>query len=250
VKIARLILAFLTLAVLLKASPEQDLKGANALYKKGDFPGAAQAYRGILSSGVEDWRVYFNLGNASYKQKDFGRAVLNFEKALKLNPQDARLRGNLDFVRLQLKDRFQEDAQGATARLLNSLFNILSTEETAASFLGIFLLLQILWTVYLLRKDPGLRTAVTLASSVLLALLLILGPLLAVKLYRAHGVDYGVLLAPTVTAKSAPQADATNLFVAHEGTKLRLFEQVEGWRRVALPNGLTGFVPLESFEKI
>ena len=249
-KTARLISAFLMLAAMLKASPEQDFKNANALYKKGDYSGAVQAYRGVLASGVEDWRIYFNLGNAYYKEKSWGPAVLNLERALKLNPKNSRARENLEFVRLQLKDRFPEESGGATARLAGSLYNLLSVRETSAVFLGVFLLLQLLWTIYLMKKEPGPRTVVTLASSILLAILLILGPLLAVKLYRAHGVEYGVLMAPTVTAKSAPQGDATNLFVVHEGAKVRLFEQVEGWRRVALPNGMTGFIPLDSFEKI
>jgi len=60
----------------------------------------------------------------------------------------------------------------------------------------------------------------------------------------------GVVMAPAVTARSAPQADATDLFVVHEGTTVRLWEAVEGWQRVTLPNGLTGFVPLESIERI
>jgi len=57
-------------------------------------------------------------------------------------------------------------------------------------------------------------------------------------------------MAATVTARSAPQADGTDLFVVHEGTSVRLWETVEGWQRITLPNGLTGFVPLETIERI
>ena len=232
------------------ASPEQDYHNGNALYRKGDYAGAVQAWKSALASGAEDWRLEYNLGNAFYKLKLPGQAVLHYERALRLNPKDDRIRQNLEYITLQLKDRFPAPAEGAAGRLLGSLYDLLSVRDTAAAFLIIFLLLQILWTVYLLRGDPGLRAALTLASSLLLAVLLILGPLLAVKLYRAHAVEYGVLLAPTATAKSAPQGDATDLFVAHEGTKMRLWEKVEGWQRVSLPNGLTGFLPLDAFEKI
>jgi tetratricopeptide (TPR) repeat protein len=244
------LLILLVLGATAWASPEQEFQNGNALYRKGDVAGAVQAWKGVLASGVEDWRVHYNLANAYYKQKALGQAVLHYERAQRFNPKDSRVRGNLEFVRLQLKDRFPVTGEGAAGRLLGSLYDLLSARETAGAFLAVFLLLQALWTVYLLRKDPGLRTALTLAASLLLALLLVLGPLLVVKLYRAYGVEYGVLLAPTVTAKSAPQNDATDLFAAHEGTKLRLWEKVEGWQRVSLPNGLTGFVPIDSFEKI
>lgn len=232
------------------AFSEQDFHDGISLYRKGDYAGAAQAWKSVLASGVDDWRVEYNLGNACYKQKALGSAVLHYERALRLNPKEDRIRQNLEYVTLQLKDRFPSSAEGAAGRLLGSLYDVLSTQETAAAFLVVFLILQVLWTVYLLRKDPGWRAALTLASSLLLALLLVLGPLMAVKLYRAHAVEYGVLLVPTVTAKSAPQGDATDLFVAHEGTKMRLWEKVGGWSRVSIPNGLTGFVPLDSFEPI
>ena len=244
------LLVLIALRATVWASPEQEFQNGGALYKKGDYARAVQAWKDVLASGVEDWRVHYNMANAFYKQKDLGQAVLHFERALRLNPKDPRIRGNLEFVRFQLKDRFPTAGEGAAGRLLGSLYDLLSARQTAIAFLTIFLLLQALWTFFLLRMDPGLRAALTLAASLLLALLLILGPLLVVKLYRAYGVEYGVLLAPTVTAKSAPQGDATDLFAAHEGTKVRLWEKVEGWQRVSLPNGLTGFVPLDSFEKI
>jgi len=240
----------LLFAALVQASPNDDYRRGIALYKEGDFSGAATAWESALSAGAEDWRLHFNLGNARFRLDEPARAVLAYERALRLAPKESRVRENLEFVRLRLKDRFPETGQGLTARLLETLYHLLPLSGLTVLVLTLVLLLNALWAVHQLTDDPARRAPLTLASSLVLAALLLAGPLLAVRLYREQAVVRGVVMAPAVTARSAPQADATDLFVVHEGTTVRLWEAVEGWQRVTLPNGLTGFVPLESIERI
>jgi hypothetical protein len=249
--VKRLLLPLLLLlGGLLQAAPDDDYRRGIALYKDGDFRGAAQAWESARSAGAEDWRLYFNLGNAHARMDEPGRAVLQYERALLLAPKEARVRENLDFVRLRLKDRFPEAGQGLPARLLDALYNLLSTSGLAAAVLALALLLNGLWAAVQLAADPVRRALLALAASLALAALLLAGPLLAVRVYREQAVVRGVVMTPSVTARSAPQSDATDLFVVHEGTTVRLWEAVEGWQRVTLPNGLTGFVPQDSIERI
>jgi tetratricopeptide (TPR) repeat protein len=235
---------------LLQAAPDDDYRRGIALYKAGDFRGAAQAWESARSAGAEDWRLYFNLGNAHARLNEPARAVLNYERALRLAPKEPRIRENLEFVRLRLKDRFPETGQGFTVRILDTLYNLLSTSGLAVLVLVLVLLLNGLWAAVQLTANPVRRAPLTLAASLALAALLLAGPLLAVRVYREQAVVRGVVMAPSVTASSAPQADATDLFVVHEGTTVRLWETVEGWQRITLPNGLTGFVPQDSIERI
>ena len=246
----RLLLALLLLSAPLSAAPDDDYRRGIALYKENDFKGAAQAWESARSAGAEDWRLYYNLGNAHARLNEPARAVLNYERAQRLAPKESRIRENLEFVRLRLKDRFPEAGQGLTSRLLDTLYNLLSTSGLAVLVLALVLLLNALWAVVQLTADPIRRAPLTLAASLVLAALLLAGPLLAIRVYREHAVVRGVVMAATVTARSAPQADGTDLFVVHEGTSVRLWETVEGWQRITLPNGLTGFVPLETIERI
>ena len=245
-----LIPLLLALAALLQAAPDDDYRRGIALYKEGDFKGASQAWESARSAGAEDWRLYFNLGNAQARLNEPARAVLNYERALRLAPEETRVQENFEFVRLRLKDRFPEAGQGLTSRLLDALYNFLPTSGLAVLVLVLVLLLNGLWAAVQLAADPTRRAPLTLAASLVLAALLLAGPLLAVRVYREQAVVRGVVMAPAVTARSAPQADGTDLFVVHEVTTVRLWETVEGWQRVTLPNGLTGFVPPESVERI
>lgn len=238
------------LTVSVFADPSGSFDRAVAAYRAGEYQTAANLWNELIAEGYEDARIYFNLGNTCYRMNRFGPAILHYERALRLDPKNARARENLEYVRLRLKDRFQEGPRGGYTNLLRSLYNFMSVDGISILFLVLFLLLQAFWTVYLLRREPAIRTALTFVGSILLALLLLVTTWFGVKLYRLHVVEQGVVMAPSVTAKSAPRGDATDLFVVHEGTTMRLWESVGEWRRVSLPNGLSGFVPRDAFEAI
>ncbi len=241
-------LLFSTLSLL--AGPTELFNQGVESFKSGDFKGAIDAWTGVLSEGVEDPRVYYNLGNAYFRDNQPGRAVLSYERALRLDPLDRQTRENLEFVRLRLKDRFDTTGGGPYARFLHFLDAHASVRTLSWIFLVLVLILNFLWTAALLRREKSFRTLVTFVASVLVAILLLVGPALGYRLYKTHLVEEGVILSPAVTARSAPQDDGTELFVAHEGTRVRLWESVGEWRRVTLPNGLTGFIPADAVETI
>src|SRR5688500_2890584 len=76
-------------------SPAETYKSANALYKAGNFEQAAASYEKILMQGYRKHEVYYNLGNCYYKLNNTGKAILNFERAQKLAPDDEDIAHNL-----------------------------------------------------------------------------------------------------------------------------------------------------------
>ncbi|MDD4918062.1 MAG: tetratricopeptide repeat protein [candidate division Zixibacteria bacterium] len=81
------------------AEVAEAFRQANARYEARDFAGAAGAYEDILKSGTASAQLYYNLGNAYFKQGDVGRAVLNYLRAQRLDPRDEDIRHNLEFAR-------------------------------------------------------------------------------------------------------------------------------------------------------
>jgi tetratricopeptide (TPR) repeat protein len=77
----------------------QSFEQGNALYKKGDYKGAAEQYEGILKQGKQSVEVYFNLGNAYYKLNQVAPSVYNYEKALLLDPGNKDVTVNLGFAK-------------------------------------------------------------------------------------------------------------------------------------------------------
>ena len=88
-------------------SPEQSFDQANLLYQQNKFGEARDAYEAIVHEGFVSGELYYNLGNAYYKTGDLGKAILNFERALRFMPNDDDLKHNLQLANLMIVDRIE-----------------------------------------------------------------------------------------------------------------------------------------------
>src|SRR5665647_492830 len=89
------------LAILLTATvfAQADLlQKANELYTKDQFKQSIDVYNQILMTNMESPEVYYNLGNAYYKTKNYPQAILNFERDQLLSPDDEDIAFNLQIA--------------------------------------------------------------------------------------------------------------------------------------------------------
>lgn len=103
-EVARLIpFLFLIFSSQAFATPEDvSKKGAEAYYQNR-LDEAEEVYTGLLKSGIVSGDLHYNLGNVAYREGKLGRAILHYERALRLLPRDTDLRANLFFVRKKIK---------------------------------------------------------------------------------------------------------------------------------------------------
>jgi tetratricopeptide (TPR) repeat protein len=73
-------------------------------YRNGDWPAAISAFKSLADGGVNNGRLFYNLGNAYLKNDDLGHALLWYERALKRIPDDPDLRFNYDYALTLTKD--------------------------------------------------------------------------------------------------------------------------------------------------
>ena len=78
---------------------------ANAAYKAAQYDKAIEAYSQVRAQGLENAELYYNLGNAHYKLGHTSQAILNYERALKLQPTDEDAQHNLRLVTTKIVDR-------------------------------------------------------------------------------------------------------------------------------------------------
>ena len=81
------------------SGPGDGFAAGNAAYAAGDFPRAATAYEAQVRRGQYSANLFYNLADAYYRQGDRGRAILNYQRALILDPAHAEAAANLAFVR-------------------------------------------------------------------------------------------------------------------------------------------------------
>ena len=127
---------------------------ANTAYIGADYEAAIKNYEQLLDSGYESARLYFNLGNAYFKKGMNGRAILNYNKALKLAPGNDDIRYNLSLANAYVQDKIEEVPVFFLKRWLIDLGNRLSGNTWAVLSLVFFALLLIgVGTYLLLRRD-------------------------------------------------------------------------------------------------
>ncbi len=111
-----LVLSFFVFSLSAYGNP---LAEANALYNLGDYTAAAQAYENIKASEGDAPELYYNLGNAYFKQSQWAKAILNYERALLLVPNDADVRANLALAQSKITDQIRSNES-----LLSNVWNV------------------------------------------------------------------------------------------------------------------------------
>ncbi|MBI1879068.1 MAG: tetratricopeptide repeat protein [Chloroflexi bacterium] len=223
---------------------------ANQHYDAGQYPEAVAIYETILASGLRHSSVYYNLGNAYYKQGDLGRAILNYRRAQRLDPRDTDVAANLNIARAQTVDKLEAPAEEGLSNLVKFAEEWLTFGEAMILALVLWLSIGFLAVITLLK--PTLRRWCGIGMGVL-GLFLLIGLIsMASRFYREQNYPSGVIVAEAVDITSGPGTSKQYLveFTIHAGAEVNLIESRPGWERIALPGDLQGWAPAEAVGRI
>lgn len=231
-------------------TPTQAMQVANKEYEAGNYAEAAAIYEAILESGLAHSAVYYNLGNAYFKQGDLGRAILNYRRAQSLNPRDNDIAVNLSIARVQTVDKLEAPADEGLANLVQLAEEWLTLSEAMLLALVLWLLMGGLAVAALLR--PAVRRWCGLGIG-LLGIFLLAGVISMVnRSYREQNYPAGVIVAESIDVTSGPGTSEQYLveFTLHAGAEVSLIESRAGWQRLSLPGDLQGWVPETAVEQV
>ena len=132
---------------------------ANTAYINGDFHAAADTYEELLSRGVSSMKLYYNLGNAYFKDDRIGKAILYYNRALRLAPGNDDIRYNLSVAEARTKDNIEDIPEFFFVTWMRDIRHMMGC--TAWSLLSLALLACMLglFLVYLLAQRISLRKA-------------------------------------------------------------------------------------------
>jgi tetratricopeptide (TPR) repeat protein len=214
---------------------------ANAAYKKGDYQTAAKLYQKIGDSGVASEQIYYNLGNAHMKAGQLGRAMVAYERALRLKPRDSDLKANVEFA----KSRIQTpEPDGPSSGIFIHLKEV-TLDEIVVILTAVVIAISIFILAGLFLRWRFRKTALAIG----LLTLVFVFHLFALLAKIDDLADRAVILAQT-DVKYEPESAATTHFTASEGWKVRILKESSGWVKVERPDGLEGWVPKEKIERI
>lgn len=223
---------------------------ANTAYINGDFHKAAETYEQILSRGVSSVKLYYNLANAYFKEERMGKAILFYNRALRLAPGNDDIRYNLSVAEARTKDNIEDIPEFFLVTWMRGIRHTMSCTAWSVLSLALLACMLALFLVYLLAQRLSLRKA-GFYGTVVAALLFMLTTWFALGERREMLDDRSAVVMTASTAvKSSPDKSATDLFVLHEGTVVTITDRLDGWCEVVIADGKKGWLECRKIETI
>lgn len=222
----------------------------NDLYAKGKYSDALTVYQQIVNDGYRSAALYFNMGDASYKKGDIPSAILYFEKAHKLSPGDADINFNLKYAGLKTIDKVEESPEFFLSKwwkdiILSFSVNTLAAWSVILALLGSGVLILYFFAGSVGIKKTSFYTAILFFFCALLSIFVANRQL---SYFDSH--QQAIVFSGAVNVKSSPEAKAATLFVIHDGTKVNVLDQSNGWIRISLANGTEGWIKPSDIKEI
>jgi tetratricopeptide (TPR) repeat protein len=223
---------------------------ANQLYNTGKYQDAIRKYQSVIGQGLESPELYYNLGNAFYKSGNATFAILNYERARKLAPNDEDIRYNLDLARTQIIDNIIPLPEPGFLRWWKQLISSQSIHFWGKVSIFTFYAFLSLFGLFLLSRSFRIKqlafwfsvTAISIS-----AVTFTFGSHLTSKLINHNSA---VITDRSVRVKASPSETGTELFIVHEGITVQLTDKLGDWVNVTLPDGNKGWIKESAIVRI
>ncbi|MDR0769357.1 MAG: tetratricopeptide repeat protein [Dysgonamonadaceae bacterium] len=226
--------------------PAQDLlQQANDAYANGDYAKAVELYEAALEENGQSATVYYNLGNSYYKANRIAPSILNYERALLLEPGNSDARFNLEIAKLKTVDKIESVGEFFLTTWFRSIKNCLGTDAWSKFAVTCFILLIGCLFLFSFSRKIAIKK-VGFYAGICLTVLTVFGNIFACNQKKSLTYrDSAIIFVSTTTIKSSPADSGTDLFILHEGTKVKLKSTLGAWNEIETIDGNVGWIKSE-----
>lgn len=224
---------------------------ANRAYAEGRWNDALSDYELISGMGLESAALYCNTGDACFKAGNVPGAILYYERALKLDPSYSDARYNLELLNMGIQDRIDPVPEFVLKAWSREVCYIMDSDAWAVCFIVFMALALALVLLFILSPSVAGRRTGFFAGIVmiLLAAFSLTFSIWQKKDYMR--ADDAIVMRPVTSVKSSPSSEASkDLFILHEGTKVKIIDEVGSWNNIELADGRQGWIPAGDIETI
>lgn len=241
-KIKFILLLLILTAVGYSQPSVSQLKEANHLYKVGDYKESIALYDSVLHQGYSGASLFYNLGNAYYRTGNFGMSILNYEKALQITPGDEDILHNLAVANSKIVDKVDIVPKFFLFTWWEAFESLLTPKGWKVELFIFYLLLLISSGLFFTAKKVMMKKYSFFSGIMFLSFFLLSLALYTTKQNQLSTVKYGVVLNQVVNVKSSPDAKSSDAFILHEGIKVKVEDNLEGWAKIRLTDGKIGWL--------
>ena len=223
---------------------------ATALYNDGEYSAAIENYKKILENGEHSASLYFNLGNCYYKLNAIGPSIYYYEKALILDPGNGEIQNNLAFAQNMRLDAIEEMPKTEISRIYSSVVGMFTSDQWAYLSIALVFLFVLAYMAYYFLRPANQKRAAFISSMLSLTLCLVCVLFAYLNHQQNTNDDPAIIFDQEVNVNSEPNANSSTIFTIHEGTKVNVLDELDGWKRIRIADGQTGWLKEESIKKI
>jgi tetratricopeptide (TPR) repeat protein len=226
------------------------IKQANQLYSQGLYDSSLVLYKSVLADNYHSAELCYNIGNAYFKNNDIPSAILYYEKAHKLAPNDEDILYNLSICNSMIVDKIEKVPNLFYKQWWNYFYEMFNANSWAMLSLVIWSAFLVVLGFYILSKSRSSKKISFYLGVLLLVASVGSFGLASQKYYYTKENKEAIVFTPTITVKSSPTNSSVDLFVVHEGTKVRILDKVDNWNKIKIQDGSIGWLPADATKLI
>ena len=211
----------------IKVAQESLDAAADTAYMRGteqDYIEAIKLYNEAIKKEGSSAAIYYNLGNAYYRVDSLAKAIINYERALRLDPTDEDIRANLEFVRAKLIDVQATD--GITNVLVEKSMQMFSPNGWAIVSIVIFIGVLILVGGYIFSNNIRLRK-IYFFTAIALFIINIISIIITINAASiVSGNKEAIIIAKSAQLSTSPSSESQKAMLLHEGSKVKVIREL------------------------
>lgn len=237
-------LCVLMLLALQAFSSNPLIEQAEKAYDARRYKEAIGTYEKLVQDGYKSWQLYFNLGNAYYRDQQLGKAIYYYELARKIEPDDEDVNINLGIAAAKTIDKIDSKENFFIAAVKTGVLTSFTT-RTWAWFSIASIFVACLAFYFFLAAPTTLGRRLSFIAACVFGVLFVMTYFLGSTALSARNDNkFAIITSREVRVMNEPTAVAKTKFNLHEGTKIRLVETNGDWVLIKLDNGNEGWLKL------
>ena len=233
---------FFTCCFLQVACFAQNADSAVAAYNKKEYKKCINYYETIIKEGRTSANLYYNLGNAYFKDSQLGKAIYNYELAHKLNPTDGDIKNNLRIANTKVIDKIDSKENFFANTLKTGLYNLFSTTGWAYVTIICLFIVALLFILFSVTDNSILKRIGFWGGSLFVIKFLFSLIVGYGALHEQNKNSQAIIISQEATVLTEPNATSKTKFNLHEGTKVNVLNINPDYTAIQLANGNEGFI--------
>jgi len=215
---------------------------ATTAYNDGKYENAIEHYLKIIENGEHSAALYYNLGNCYYKTNQIAPSIYYYEKALLLSPGDKEIKNNLAYARQMTIDAIEPLPESGLTKIYNSIIGIFTFDQWAYGAVAFIILFVMGYLAYFFLRlsSQKLIAFVSSMTSLIIAFVCVGFAFIQKNSYNAN--QPAIVFANECLVKSEPNNRSSEVFLLHEGTKVKVLDGLEDYKKIELADGKIGWV--------